>query len=149
MTLAVMWEGAEGTQELSPLPVIGGKRLARRRTSEKAQTQTAAHWMRVRQRGRAIRNESIGTRPSEDSIPLSFYTRGLNASQGHTSAWYCGLRASLALQRASSFQTANLQLLPAVDSDASVGALRTAKRAGLCGDKNLIRKLVHSHAVGI
>ena len=43
ITLAVMWEGAEGTQEFSALPAIGGKRLARRRTSEKAQTQTAAH----------------------------------------------------------------------------------------------------------
>jgi hypothetical protein len=41
MTLAVMWEGAEGTQEDSSLPSIRGKRFARTTTREIAQTHAA------------------------------------------------------------------------------------------------------------
>src|SRR5258708_4454662 len=42
-----------------------------------------------------------------------------------------------------------LLLLPAVNGNASIGALRTAEWARLRGDKNLICKLVDSDAVGI
>jgi len=59
ITLAVMWEGADGTQEVPSLHSIRGKRFARARTSEKAQTQTATHCTRVRRRGRVIRSDSI------------------------------------------------------------------------------------------
>ena len=76
ITLAVMWEGAVATQEVCWLPSIRGKRFARTRTSEKVQTQTAAHCTRVRRRGRVSRSESIGTPASEDSSTLPFYTRG-------------------------------------------------------------------------
>src|ERR1700751_2973012 len=42
-----------------------------------------------------------------------------------------------------------LLLLPAVNGDASVGALRAAECAGLGGDKDLIRKLVDGDAVRV
>jgi len=59
MTLAVIWEAADATQEVSSLPSILGNRFARTRTSEKAQTQAAAHCTRPRRHGRGIRSNSI------------------------------------------------------------------------------------------
>ena len=42
-----------------------------------------------------------------------------------------------------------LLLLPAVNGNASIGTLRTAEWTGLGGDKNLVRELVDSDAVGV
>src|SRR5579859_5706875 len=75
-TFAVICEGAEGTQEVSSQPGIRGIRFARTMTSDKAQIHAAAHCTRVRHWGRGIRRDSIETPPSEESLPLSFYTRG-------------------------------------------------------------------------
>ena len=41
-TLAVIWEGVEGTQEVSSLPGIREKRLARTTTSENAHSNDIA-----------------------------------------------------------------------------------------------------------
>src|SRR5229473_7908109 len=82
-TFAVIWEGAEGTQEVSSQPRIRGTRFARTMMSENTHIQTTAHCARVRRRGRGIRYDSIGTPSSEDSLPVPFYTRVLNASRGN------------------------------------------------------------------
>ena len=76
-TLAVICEGADGTQEVSSLHGIRGTRLTRTMASEKAQTQAAARCTRVMRRGRGIRSDSIGTPPSEESSTFPFYTRGV------------------------------------------------------------------------
>src|SRR6266481_4622094 len=75
-TFAVIWEGVEGTQEVSSQPRIRGTRFARTMTSENTHIQTTAHCARVRRRGRGIRFDSIGSPSSEDSLPVPFYTRG-------------------------------------------------------------------------
>ena len=67
MTLAVMWEGVEGTHEDCSLPSIRGKRFARTTTRENAQIQTATQWMRVRRHGRGVISNGIGTPPCECS----------------------------------------------------------------------------------
>jgi hypothetical protein len=76
-TLAVICEGAEGTQDVSSLPGIRGTRFAKTITSEKTQTQTTAKRMQVRRPGRGIRSDSIWTPPSEDFSSIPFYTRGV------------------------------------------------------------------------
>jgi hypothetical protein len=94
---------------------------------------------------------ATASEPRQANTSHNFHSTpvGQNASQGQGKAKYCGLReeALLAFQRC--FQTAFVLLLPAVDSDATIGALRTAEGAGLCGDKDLIGELVHRHAMGI
>jgi len=67
MTLAVMWEEEEGTQEVSSQGEYRGKRFARTTTSDKAQIQAARPWMRGRRRGRGVKSDGIGTPPSENS----------------------------------------------------------------------------------
>ena|ERR1700756_1043872 len=80
---AVIWEGAEGTQEVSSQREIRGTRFAKTMMSEKTHIQATAHCARVKRRGRGIRYEGIGTPPSEDSLPIPFYTHVLNASRGN------------------------------------------------------------------
>src|SRR6266481_478782 len=75
-TFAVIWEGAEGTQEVSSQLRIRGTRFARTMMSENTHIQTTAHCAQVRRRGRCIRCDGIGTQSSEDSLPVPFYTRG-------------------------------------------------------------------------
>ena len=82
-TFAVIWEGAEGTQEVSSQSEIRGTRFARTMMSENTHIQTTAHCARVKRRGPGVRYDSIGTPPSEDSLPIPFYTRVLNASRGN------------------------------------------------------------------
>jgi hypothetical protein len=90
MTLAVMWEGAEGTQDDPSLPSIRGKRFARTITSEMAQIHAATQWMRVRRSGRGVMTNGIGTPPSENSLPFHSTPVGLNASRGRTSEFSLG-----------------------------------------------------------
>lgn len=67
MTLAVMWEEDEGTQEVSAKGEYRGKRFRRTTMREIAQTHAATHWMRVRRRGHGVRSDGIGTPPREHS----------------------------------------------------------------------------------
>jgi len=91
MTLAVKWEEAEGTQEVSSQGEYRGKRFARTTTRENAQIHAATHWMRVGRRGRGVRSDSIGTPPSE--TPYHSYSTPvrLNASQPSAAAEYSAL----------------------------------------------------------
>jgi hypothetical protein len=97
-TFAVIWEGAEGTQEVSSQPGIRGTRFARTMMSENTHIQTTANCAQVRRRERDIRCDSIGTPPSEDSLPVPFYTRALNASRGNATVVDDKFGASLAFQ---------------------------------------------------
>jgi hypothetical protein len=67
MTLAVMWEEEEGTQEVSSQGEYRGKRFARTTTRKNVQIHAATHWMRVRRRERGFTSDSIGTPPAEYS----------------------------------------------------------------------------------
>jgi hypothetical protein len=75
MTLAVMWDEEEGTQEVPSEGEYRGKRFTRTTTREIAQIHAATHWMRVRRRGGGIISDGIGTPPSKYSSTILFYTR--------------------------------------------------------------------------
>ena len=81
------------------------------------------------------------TEPSEHAQHYSTPV-GLRATPEHGNP---GSAASLAFQRC--LQTAFLDLLSAVDGNASVGTLRTAESACLGGHKDLICELIDGDAV--
>lgn len=68
MTLAVMREEEEATQEVAPLDEDPEKRFERTRTRENAQIHAATHSVRVRRRGRGVRSNGIRTPPRNLTI---------------------------------------------------------------------------------